>query len=50
MNKKVIFELKGMYRDDFRISAYEFGQGKKTFVLLGPVVEMKYNLYIQLLY
>ena len=35
MNKKVIFELKGMYRDDFRISAYEFGQGKKTLCIVG---------------
>ncbi len=35
MNKKVIFEIKGMYRDDFRITGYEFGQGEKAVCIVG---------------
>lgn len=35
MNKRVIYELKGMYRDDFRITGYEFGQGEKTVCIIG---------------
>ncbi len=35
MNKKVIFEIKGMYRDDFRITGYEFGQGEKAVCIIG---------------
>lgn len=35
MNKKVIYEIKGMYRDDFRITGYEFGQGKKSVCIVG---------------
>ena len=27
MNKKIIYEIRGMYRDDFRITGYEFGNG-----------------------
>lgn len=35
MNKKVIYEIKGMYRDDFRITGYEFGEGEKTVCIVG---------------
>lgn len=35
MNKKVIYEIKGMYRDDFRITGYEFGQGNKSVCIVG---------------
>lgn len=35
MNKKIIYEIKGMYRDDFRITGYEFGEGKKSVCIIG---------------
>lgn len=35
MNRKVICELKGMYRDDFRITGFEFGQGEKAVCIVG---------------
>lgn len=35
MNKKIIYEIKGMYRDDFRITGYEFGEGEKSVCIIG---------------
>jgi len=35
MNKKVIYEIKGMYRDDFRVTGYEFGSGEKSVCIVG---------------
>lgn len=35
MNKKIIYEIKGMYRDDFRITGYEFGEGDKSVCIVG---------------
>lgn len=35
MNKKIIYEIKGMYRDDFRITGYEFGEGTKSVCIVG---------------
>ncbi len=35
MNKKIIYEIKGMYRDDFRITGYEFGTGEKSVCIVG---------------
>lgn len=35
MNKRIIYEMKGMYRDDFRITGYEFGEGKKSVCIVG---------------
>ncbi len=35
MNKKIIYEIKGMYRDDFRITGYEFGEGEKAVCIVG---------------
>ncbi len=35
MNKRVLFEIKGMYRDDFRVTGYEFGEGEKTVCIVG---------------
>jgi len=35
MNKKVIFEIKGMYRDNFRVTGYEFGSGEKSVCIIG---------------
>lgn len=35
MERKVIYEIKGMYRDDFRITGFEFGQGEKAVCIVG---------------
>lgn len=35
MNKRVLFEIKGMYRDDFRVTGYEFGEGEKSVCVVG---------------
>jgi len=35
MNKRVIYEIKGMYRDDFRVTGYEFGEGEKSVCIVG---------------
>lgn len=35
MNKKIIYEVKGMYRDDFRVTGYEFGEGEKSVCIVG---------------
>lgn len=35
MNKKIIYEIKGMYRDDFRVTGYEFGSGEKSVCIIG---------------
>lgn len=35
MNKKIIYDIKGMYRDTFRIKGYEFGEGEKSACIVG---------------
>lgn len=35
MNKKIVYKIKGMYRDDFRITGYEFGQGEESVCIIG---------------
>ena len=35
MNRKVIYKIKGMYRDDFCITGFEFGQGEKAVCIVG---------------
>lgn len=35
MKKRIIYEIKGMYRDDFRVTGYEFGKGKKSVCIVG---------------
>ncbi len=35
MNKKIIYEMTGLYRDNFRITGYEFGEGEKTVCIVG---------------
>lgn len=35
MNKKIIYEIKGMYRDNFRVTGYEFGSGEKSVCIIG---------------
>lgn len=35
MIKKTIYEIKGLYRDDFRVTGYEFGSGVKSACIVG---------------
>lgn len=35
MNKRIVYELKGLYRDAFRVTGYEFGTGKKSVCIVG---------------
>ncbi len=35
MNKRIIYELKGIYRDTFRVTGYEFGTGEKSVCIVG---------------
>lgn len=37
MNKKIIYEIKSLYRDDFRVWGYEFGEGEKSVCIVGPM-------------
>lgn len=35
MKKRTIYELKGLYRDQFRVTGYEFGEGEKSVCIVG---------------
>ncbi|MCM1044618.1 MAG: M14 family metallopeptidase [Candidatus Gastranaerophilales bacterium] len=35
MNKRIIYELKGIYRDTFRVTGYEFGEGVRSVCIVG---------------
>lgn len=35
MNKRILYEMVGLYRDNFRITGYEFGKGEKTVCIVG---------------
>lgn len=35
MNKRTVYELKGLYRDTFRVTGYEFGTGSKSVCIVG---------------
>ncbi len=37
MKKKIIYELKSLYRDNLRISGYQFGQGKPSICIVGSM-------------
>ena len=37
MKKKTINEIKGLYRDSFRITGFEFGKGKKSLCIVGSM-------------
>ena len=37
MKKKIIYEIKGLYRDSFRITGFEFGKGKKSLCIVGSM-------------
>ncbi len=35
MNKRIIYEMKELYRDIFRVTGYEFGEGEKSVCIVG---------------
>lgn len=37
MNKKLIYSLKSLYREDMNIYGYSFGSGKKAACIVGPI-------------
>ncbi len=37
MKKKIIYEIKGLYRDNFRVTGYEFGKGKESVCIVGTM-------------
>ena len=37
MKKKIIYEIKGLYRDNLRVTGYEFGKGKKALCIVGSM-------------
>lgn len=37
MKKKIIYEINSLYRDNFRVTGYEFGAGKKSVCIVGSI-------------
>ena len=37
MEKKIIYEIKSLYRDDFRVTGYEFGEGGPSVCVVGSM-------------
>ena len=37
MREEIIFQMKSPYRDDFKIRAFKFGEGKKTIAIVGSL-------------
>ncbi len=43
MKERELYSFKGLYRDDFRIKGYEFGEGEKTVCILGSLRGNEYQ-------
>ncbi len=37
MKKKVLYEIESLYRDNFRVTGYEFGKGEKSVCIVGSM-------------
>ncbi len=37
LNKEILYEIKALYRDDFRVTGYRFGKGEKSVCILGSL-------------
>lgn len=37
MDRNVLFEIKALYRDDFRVTGFSFGQGEKAICIVGSM-------------
>ena len=42
MKETIIYSFKGLYRDDFRVRGYEFGNGEKSVCILGSLSKYTY--------
>ena len=43
MEKLSLFEIKALYRDDFRVTGYSFGYGEKTAAIVGSLRGNEYQ-------
>lgn len=43
MTEEVIYSFKGLYRDDFRVKGYKFGEGEKSVCILGSLRGNEYQ-------
>ena len=43
MQKEILYEIKAIYRDDFRITGYRFGRGKHSVCLMGSLRGNEYQ-------
>lgn len=43
MKETIIYSFKGLYRDDFRVKGYEFGNGEKSVCILGSLRGNEYQ-------
>ena len=43
MKEDVIYSFKGLYRDDFRVRGYSFGEGEKSVCILGSLRGNEYQ-------
>ncbi len=43
MKKSEIYSFKGLYRDDFKVTGYEFGEGNKTVCIVGSLRGNEYQ-------
>ena len=37
MTEKTLFEIKALYRDDFRVTGFSFGEGEKAACIVGSM-------------
>ena len=37
MERKVLFEIEALYRDDFRVTGFSFGEGEKALCIVGSM-------------
>lgn len=37
MRKEILYTIKGLYRDDFRVTGFAFGEGKKSLCIVGSM-------------
>lgn len=37
MEKRIIYEIKGLYREDFRVTGFAFGEGEKSLCIVGSM-------------
>ena len=37
MKEEILYEIKGLYRDDFRVKGYRFGGGKNSVCIMGSM-------------